>query len=1246
MKTSVKLLVGHIIRVCKVFLPVVGLVGLITSCETEYIPDTLVPAIPSVLVQEGNFTISVRFAGYGEGDLLPEEHRFESEADSILAARNMEPETKVIRVDDDVLIYATLAVDPVESHPVRTRAFAPGAKIHIVAYDSTAVFTKVYDALYEVNTSSVLVRDGGSTDLINLPAGNYKLIAYSYNDSTTVLPVFDPVITAIDPKYDLIWGSSPTVYVPDGTITNIPITMVHKLSQVTLVAKTRDGSGISAFSNVTIPGYTVDMTTQTGALAANTPVIQTFTFPTLGPDSIRSDTRIVYTGTPGDMPTIISIGSITVNGKPPLNGFPATFAKSLQSGYSYTMTMRIGESTELTDDQPPAGFTPFVGAFWRAAQTGERLIRMPRVSSGDADGVWTAQVIEGRDWIVLDTIHTTDPGIYTSSAMLGNNTSFDATHPVLSTSTFVSGFLRADTATGFRKGDDEIYFRIGLKTPYPPTSTQPARYGFVLLTYSHNNLRQRIWVRQGEGADYLMRDVDAVSSGDLTERTVTRKFSPYNVTAATLDAPVSINGVPYSPPLQPEQPAVFTDYPSKAGAMFQWANNGVGADNRTRYAWDSFILTPAPGFEPDDYPMTGYWTAQSGVQALAAIHETCPPGFRRPSDGLTYTADPVPTLSASEWRQSLYDQPGPGVSNLVTNSAFGYYADGYFDRLKIESSPGNNPPTEQLTVSATNKDIAHAGKLFYNPNNFASLFFPAAGSRTDQGLSSIGHARYLTSTSSTQTNIWFSDYTNSLTANRISNFERDYAMPVRCVQRPDGTLLCFNNSTQGNEFWVSFGRNTTHPYNEISLELRVASAVTTTVTLQFTDTIASVTYPVIAGNVLHIDLEKVPFPSGTKDMRSHVYLPYQSNINGSTNKTVKITSPKLISVYAFNTGAATTDATALLPVTAWGQEYYRLTSQPAFIETQNPQYYDFEMIIANQDGTVIYDAGTGLSLATINASEVYYNLSAIDRTGRHIFANKPVAYFTHSTGVQEPPGRVYIDILFEQLAPVNQWGNRFLVPNAPEGANDLNNRLRVIASQNNTKIIYTGATFVGGTSLASGGTLNAGQWAELEITGSNPATAACYIEADKPVGVADFMMGSNGGPMAGDPSVCWIPAVDRQMVQEEIIAPFMFDINSSDYTRLDEAGNMHYMIIISPTATATQTTVNNMPLTSGWVNNPSGFSHYIWNFQSATTSAPGDINESFEVKNNNGIIVLCGGVAQNESYYYNAGAGTCDVAGN
>ncbi|MDR2206081.1 MAG: IgGFc-binding protein [Flavobacteriaceae bacterium] len=475
--------------------------------------------------------------------------------------------------------------------------------------------------------------------------------------------------------------------------------------------------------------------------------------------------------------------------------------------------------------------------------------------------------------------------------------------------------------------------------------------------------------------------------------------------------------------------------------------------------------------------------------------------------------------------------------------------------------------------------------------------------------------------------------------------------------------ICTTN-TEGTEFWVSFGRNYTNTADVVYLQLDIAAEAGTTVTLNFRADNSSTTYTVASATVLKIDLSNVQGSTPLGDKRAVVYLNPTggAGLVGVSSNTLKITSSRPISVYAFSACGDnnSVDATIVLPVNGWGTEYYRLSYAPnPTIILPRPQNSDVEIIIARENNTILTIPPT--TTFTLAAGEAFYYYQNSEMIGRHITSNKPVAYFTHNTLSFVPFDRSAGDILFEQLQPVSRWGTKFLVPNAPQGGNSLKNTIRIIAAENGTTVNYSGATvqttyaygggpanpIPGAVNLPNGGTLNAGQFAELSInstgTGEN-----CYISASKPMAVAAYMVGiGDGGPSInslGDPSIAWIPPLN-QVVSSVTIAPFLFLPNSNP-SSLDFFSAVHYMLIIAKTSNKAQTTVNGTPIgTAGWTDNtPSGFSYYLWTFatpQSATDL--GDLDKIFTVANPNGIIVLCGGLASGESYYYYAGGGLCGI---
>ena len=390
--------------------------------------------------------------------------------------------------------------------------------------------------------------------------------------------------------------------------------------------------------------------------------------------------------------------------------------------------VQLPASGQIVDTpNPPAAM--YVGAFWKDNQYGERLIRVKRPTNGNMDGTWAAYVIEGNDWIMLDTKGSADPNVGGATPKTNlSDSNFDANYRVTGYETSVSGIVGAGV------GEGDIYFRIGLNGPYTPTAEQPVRYGLILLVYTSNGnpAYRRIWVRQGERADYLMRPDDANGTGGSTispgqngeARPLARRFSPYNLTALEFTGAGAAGAAGsatarleiYSQSNKNNYAGAFTDYPTQAGGFFKWAHTeGVRAFNPTG-------TSNASSWGSTSNTVTDAW------DNVSSLYENCPPGYRRPSDGTTgsvdqNTVDQV-SVSESEIFQSLFSTAKSGGhtsgdKNGTDNSTWGLYADGWFDRTHT----GTN------NHAGANSMVAYAGRLFYNKDGYNSLFFPAAGNR-------------------------------------------------------------------------------------------------------------------------------------------------------------------------------------------------------------------------------------------------------------------------------------------------------------------------------------------------------------------------------------------------------------------------------------------------------------------------------------------------------------------------------------
>ncbi len=447
------------------------------------------------------------------------------------------------------------------------------------------------------------------------------------------------------------------------------------------------------------------------------------------------------------------VSSVTQAVKTSLSALPSPAANALD------------DITGLFGELPTAG-TSYVGAFWRAGQIGERVIV---TQAGENAGGWSAVVAwydskwnpAGGDGVVLAAGDSADTNIRTSSP--GDAESYK-----------VGG--TAATVTGTVAADGDIVFRIGLTKEFTAYNKEsnPARYAVVKLSYAGNTKHQLIFLRQGEGADYVMRagdkDDSGGSVGDSDNRSFARKFTVYNLTASDAEWAAKPGGVSIDifPQLE-VRGGTFVQYPTQGGGIFQ----GMGKTAKSkRRVYDRANLI---GGKPIDWE--GYSSATDENFWNASTDETCPAGYRRGRDGdiTVFNVDQA-VVKGSEARQSLWLSPTEGVNVIsdLQNSAWGYYADGYFDRRQNVDG----------VVGGTGLKVAQRGRVFFNPATYASLFFPASGYVTNEGFLYSGERAYY----------WWSTAFSGVymgcmfvTHGHASPYRQNrgtYAWSIRCIQEP------------------------------------------------------------------------------------------------------------------------------------------------------------------------------------------------------------------------------------------------------------------------------------------------------------------------------------------------------------------------------------------------------------------------------------------------------------------------------
>lgn len=446
------------------------------------------------------------------------------------------------------------------------------------------------------------------------------------------------------------------------------------------------------------------------------------------------------------------------------------------------LTKVIHISQEPYSPYAPQLISPrtYVGAFWRAGQTGERLIRIydiPNLAAGE----WTAQVLEYGDFspgdIVFSTELSADGSVWTPSQNTNmNDPAVDAVFGVPGNREAVSG----TAATG-----GEIFFRIGLKSkwsddPMYNLQAKPARYAVIGIWYDDNQKLQKLYVRQGHGADYLMRPGDPGDGGVAitNNRNLARKFAPYNLTHPDLKSGAAAGGAnPDDHPRFPlrtslteaDAPDYFTDYPSQAGAHLLWSNyTPPGYAYHPTNPSEAFVLQASHDFN--------FWSI------IGEKNEHCPPGYRRPTCGYTDDYNYPLLPSTSEIHQSLFWSADADPSLLNTlNSIHGFYADGFFDRRQLRAPVGNNT-TDEVAVEVSTGNVAYTGILYFNPLDNSSLFLPKAGYRhtiTTGAIYSAGSVCMYWSSSFQSPN---TPYGLALMNTYTNIYRMSHALSVRCVK--------------------------------------------------------------------------------------------------------------------------------------------------------------------------------------------------------------------------------------------------------------------------------------------------------------------------------------------------------------------------------------------------------------------------------------------------------------------------------
>jgi gliding motility-associated-like protein len=419
-------------------------------------------------------------------------------------------------------------------------------------------------------------------------------------------------------------------------------------------------------------------------------------------------------------------------------------------------------------------------------------------------------------------------------------------------------------------------------------------------------------------------------------------------------------------------------------------------------------------------------------------------------------------------------------------------------------------------------------------------------------------------------------------------------------------LQAQNVSNRGTEFWVGYGH---HQFmeqgsNNMNMVLYLSAEdqpATVTVTLDssgpFTATWWRKTYTIPAYTVIASDIiPKGPVnvaaangdPLSDPNYDARLFSdPPPAGTGGAgvfRKKGIHIESNVPIVAYAHIYGSASSGATILLPVTAWGYSYVSLNSKQSY----GSDCYNWMYVIASKDNTVIQVTPSVLTRAqdktglqpgvsktvTLMKGQIYQLVGANDgadangnggnaTTGRELtgtivrsMANgandcNPIAVFAGSSRTANPAscGSGGGDNDNQQLFPQHAWGKRYLTAPFSGSSTPLSfaRSTYKIAVRDPTTVVRVNNQLI--TRAPTSASLINGNYYVYE------SSTADLIEADKPIEVMQFMTGGgclgNGG--LGDPEMVVLSPV------EQAIKSVGFFRNNK------ESISVNYVTVIVPT---------------------------------------------------------------------------------
>ena len=496
------------------------------------------------------------------------------------------------------------------------------------------------------------------------------------------------------------------------------------------------------------------------------------------------------------------------------------------------------------------------------------------------------------------------------------------------------------------------------------------------------------------------------------------------------------------------------------------------------------------------------------------------------------------------------------------------------------------------------------------------------------------------------------------------------AIPVMSIR---ADVVDEGQSTEGQDFWVTFMQADQDPNNELTLSLSISSREDCQVTI--TNPFSGYTENV---NVTANQMQLVELYSGnvlTQNARTAMATTgkvcYAVNSEQVDTCALHVTATANISLFATNYKKATFDATNVLPTPSLLDEYIIQTYTPSdhggVSSTQGSHF----AIIAAEDNTIVdycptvptqsindsinaaqtkkdfmgedalterekfwlnYTVGDTLHSPVLNAGQVYYvwtgkkDKDAGDLSGTYIKARdgKKIAVFQGCPHTNIPYQTKERDHIFSQAMPTKYWGNTFVLTASAGRHKDY---VRILALNDGTEVRING-NLVHTFDFAN---TDKKQYWEFTIgdQGTYAQNGSCVVTTSCPCATHLFLASKKADNVTnGDPAMLWVNPIEQQIDQ----------VTFATYSSKNGT-TAHYVNVVTDQPDLMTLTNGTTPVAMTF-NPVDGSTTYSYAQVSLGSQAT-----SYTLKSNgSNFIAHVYGFTSNESYGYSAGGATVPLS--